>query len=101
MGVFTAKSEYQRAGRRVYSVEFTGASGSISGVKGKAEVTVTRNSAGLYTFAVFAGPSSTIPAKYARLAAVRPTFLTPSAGTDGGWMWTLNADNMASAGTFQ
>lgn len=102
MGVFSIVSKFQRAGRMVYSIEFTGANGAISAVKGKGEVTVTYAGEGLYTIAVFAGPNSTVPAKYPRLARFSAmTVGTPAAGADGGWSWTLIADNMSTAGTFQ
>src|SRR5258707_7444799 len=50
MAVGTPIIRMPRRGARWYNGEFTGAAGSISGVKFKSEVSVTRTGAGLYTF---------------------------------------------------
>jgi hypothetical protein len=91
-------------GRKTWAGSFAVSGGAITAgsVKFKKFATVTRNSAGLYTFAMFLDVAQILPYKPAFLGAVMPTFITPPGGaTEGGWSWNLNADNVSSAGTWQ
>lgn len=104
MAVFLSVAQWLRRDSKVWSGQFAVAAGAITAgtTKFKNAVTVTRAGAGLYTFAMFVDNALLIPFKPLRLGAVHPTFLTPPGGAaEGGWAWTLNADNVASAGTFQ
>lgn len=91
-----------RIGRKVFSGQFAVAAGAITAgtTKFKGDVTVVRDGAGLYTFTLRNAAGNAW--KGLRLARVSPTFITPPGGAaEGGWAWTLNADNMTAAGTFQ
>lgn len=104
MPTFTIEAQWLNQESKVWSGEFAVAGGAVTAgsVKFHNAVTVTRNSAGLFTFAMFADNPKLIAFKPLRLAMVHPTFITPPGGAaEGGWAWTLNADNVASAGTFQ
>jgi len=93
-----------RRGSRWYVGEFAVAGGAITAgtTKFKGEVSVTRNSAGLYTFQCLENGVAAKPGVPCRLAAVCPTFTTPPGGaTEGGWSWDLNADNLNTNGSWQ
>ena len=103
MAVGNAVARYPRRGVRYYGGEFTGAAGSISGVKFKSEMTVTYAGAGLYTFQCVEGPNQ-VPARpgaVCRLADVDMTTVNLSNTAQGGWAWTVAADNLNTNGSFQ
>lgn len=81
-----------RSGRRVWSGEFTGANGSISGVKFKGEITVAYSAEGVYIF-TFVGTKPT------RLSDFNPTIINPAVADGGSGRVVITADNLASAGT--
>jgi hypothetical protein len=104
MGVFNIISQYMRNGRRTWSGQFAVAAGAVTAgtVKFKNHVTVTRNGAGLFTFAMFNDPANLIAYRALRLARVTPTFTTPPGGAaEGGWAWTLNGNTVSTNGQFQ
>lgn len=96
MGVKNVIRRLPRLRSREFSGEFAVAGGAITAgtVKFGGEVTVVRNGAGLYTFTIVDG-------KQGRLADVDTFVVALSGATNGGWSWSVAADNIASAGTFQ
>ena len=89
-----------RRGSRWYTGEFTGAAGSISGVKFKNEVSVTRTGAGLYTFQCLEGGAAARPGTTCRIAkfAFTPVNLTNTAF--GGWFFWPLVDSLTTNGSF-
>lgn len=80
--------------------EFTGAVGSISLVKFKGLMSATWNSTGLVTFTLLANDGvSALKGLHIKNLQIVP--LTPTGATVGGWTWSLAANNMGTAGTFQ
>lgn len=93
MAVGNIVTRVPRKGRRIFSGEFTGANGSLSGAKFKGEVTVTYGGEGVYNFAFVEG-------KQGRLAGMVHTIINP-ANTDGGSGRVLvTADTVATNGQF-
>ena len=89
-----------RRGSRWYTGEFTGAAGSISGVKFKNEVSVTRTGAGLYTFQCLEGGAAARPGSTCRIAqfGFTPVNLTNTA--QGGWFFCPLVDSLTTNGSF-
>lgn len=91
--VFQSVARFLLRDSMFYRGEFTGAVGSISLVKFKGAVTATWNSTGLITF--------NVGVKNLHLKNLQLVFITPTGATVGGWSWSLAANAINSAGTFQ
>lgn len=91
-----------RSGRRIYSGEFTGAGGAVSGIKFKGEVSVTYISAGLYEFQCLENGVAARPGTVSRLAYVNIDVVGLSGATNGGWTKIpIQTDNMNASGKFR
>jgi hypothetical protein len=89
-----------RRGSRWYTGEFTGAAGSISGVKFKNEVSVTRTGAGLYTFQCLENGAAARPGTACRIAKFASTPVNLTTGAQGGWFFWPLVDSLTTNGSF-
>lgn len=100
MAVGSIVARYPRKNSRWLLGEFTGAAGSISGVKFKNEMSVVRTGAGLYTFQYLEGGASVRPGNPCRIAyfGFTPVNLTNTA--QGGWFFFPLVDSLTTNGSF-
>jgi len=103
MAVGFAVIRMPRRGARWYTGEFLGAAGSISGVKFKNEVSVTRTGAGLYTFQCLEGPAPGVAARPGSTCRIAQFGFTPVNLTNtaqGGYFWVPLVDSLTTNGSF-
>lgn len=100
MAVGQAIIRMPRRGARWYNGEFLGAAGSISGVKFKGEVSVTRTGAGLYTFQCLENGVAARPGSTCRITqfGFTPVNLTNTA--QGGYFFVPLVDSLNTNGSF-
>lgn len=93
MAVGNVIARYPRKGRRYFTGEFTGANGSLSGVKSKGEVTVAYGGEGVYNFSIVEG-------KQGRLSRFAHTIINPATTDGGSGRTVVTADTVATDGKF-
>ena len=100
MAVGSPVARYPRRGARWYTGEFTGAAGSISNVKFKNEMSVTRTGAGLYTFQCLENGAAARPGTTCRIAAFSFTPVNLTNTAQGGWFFGPLVDSLTTNGSF-
>ena|ERR1041384_743921 len=100
MAVGNIVARYPRKNSRWLTGEFTGAAGSISGVKFKGEMSVTYAGAGLYTFQFLEGSAAVRPGSPCRIAAMIVTTINLTNTAQGGWTSTITVDSLNTNGSF-
>lgn len=89
-----------RRGARWYTGEFTGAAGSISGVKFKGEALVTWTGTGLYTFQCLENGVAARPGSTCRIAQFGFTPVNLTTTAQGGWFFGPLVDSLTTNGSF-
>lgn len=89
-----------RRGTRYFSGEFTGAAGSISGVKTKGEFSVTYSGVGLYTIQYLENGVAAKPGSPCRIAQFQLNAVGLSTVGQGGWDTNITTDNLNTNGSF-
>ena len=89
-----------RRGTRYFSGEFTGAAGSVSGVKMKGEFSITYTGAGIYTFQYLENGVAAKPGSPCRIAQFSLNAVGLSVVGQGGWDTNITTDNLNTNGSF-